>query len=107
MLRIFAPLEPAIGFFRVGPGVDRFRSQIDAAVEQLFLAAQAIDQVDLSNRGSAPAISIRLALPSASTLAACSIRPLPPVMTTIASTFGVSAAAGVPSVTANNAKPRA
>ena len=47
---VAAPLEPALGLLGVGAGVDRFRAEVDAAIDQPALAAEAADEVGLGHR---------------------------------------------------------
>src|SRR5690606_10997776 len=48
---VAASLKPPLGLLRVGPRVDRFRAEVDAAFKQSFLAAEPMDEIDLPDGG--------------------------------------------------------
>ena len=67
--RVPPPLDPALGFLGIGTCVDRFRAEVDAAVGELCLPPSRRTRSSLRTEGSAPAMSSRLPLPSASSSA--------------------------------------
>ena len=103
--RYFLRSQPAPRFLGIGARVDRFRAEIDAAAHQPRAAAEPADEVGLGHRRVGAGDQQALGpCRRSSTSTPCSIRPAPPVMTTMASVLAAPPAAGLPSVTPNRSE---